>query len=198
MKEVIKFLGSVSPLSDGLQLALYKDTRRIDIRKLKFLHSRPDVCSNLYFIEKGLLCCYDQDKDSDKQYCTWAMEEGNIVTCVNSFDTGLPSTESILAVEDSVLWTIDKPRLETLTAAYPEFHHIRLRLTERYHVQSRNMDAWRKRPSEQFYTQLEATCPALVTRLPNRHLASLMGIRESTLYDVKRTVYEIRRNRRKK
>ena len=198
MKEVIAFLSSVSPLSDGLQLALYNMVGSISIRRHGCLHSRPDICANLYFIEKGLLCCYDRDQDSGRDYCTWAMEEGNIVTCVNSFDTGLPSTESILAVEDSVLWTIGKAQLEILTATYPEFQHIRLRLTERYHVQSRNMDAWRKRPPEQFFARLEATCPSLITRLPNKHLASLMGIRESTLYAIKHNIYEIRRNKRKK
>jgi hypothetical protein len=198
MKEVIAFLSAVSPLTDGLQVALHNTARKIEIRRLRFLHSRPDVCTNLYFIEKGLLCCYDQDKDSDRQYCTWAMEESNIVTCVNSFDTSLPSTESILAVEDSILWTIDRSQLETLTRSYPEFQHIRLRLTEHYHVQSRNMDAWRKRPPEQFFAWLEAAYPSLVTRLPNRHLASLMGIRESTLYGIKRTLYEMKRNKRKK
>ena len=198
MKEVIAFLSAVAPLTDGLQVALYNAARKIEIRRLRFLHNRPDVCTNLYFIEKGLLCCYDRDEDSDRQYCTWAMEEGNIVTCVNSFDTSLPSTESILAVEDSVLWTIDRSQLEMLTLSYPEFQHIRLRLTEHYHVQSRNMDAWRKRPPEQFFARLEAAYPSLITRLPNKHLASLMGIRESTLYGIKRTLYEIRRNKRKK
>lgn len=191
-------MSAVSPLTDGLRVALHNMARRIDIRRLRFLHNRPEVCANLYFIEKGLLCCYDQDKDTNQQYCTWAMEENNIVTCVNSFDTGLPSTESILAVEDSILWTIDKPQLEALTRSYPEFQHIRLRLTEQYHVQSRNMDAWRKRPPEQFFAWLETACPSLVTRLPNKHLASLMGIRESTLYGIKRTLYEIRRKKRKK
>jgi len=198
MKDVIAYLSAVSPLTDGLQVALYNTVRKIEIRRLRVLHSRPDVCTNLYFIEKGLLCCYDLDKDSDRQYCTWAMEERNIVTCVNSFDTSLPSTESILAVEDSVLWTIDRPQLETLTRSYPEFQHIRLRLTEHYHVQSRNMDAWRRRPPEQFFAWLEAAYPSLVTRLPNRHLASLMGIRESTLYGIKRALYEMKRNKRKK
>jgi CRP-like cAMP-binding protein len=198
MKEVIAFLGAVSPLTDSLQVALHNAARKIEVRRLRFVHSRPDVCTNLYFIEKGLLCCYDRDKDTDRQYCTWAMAEGNIVTCVSSFDSGLPSTESILAVEDSVLWTIDRSQLEALTRSYPEFQYIRLRLTEHYHVESRNMDAWRKRPPEQFLARLEAEYPSLITRLPNKHLASLMGIRESTLYGIKRTIYEIRRNKRKK
>jgi CRP-like cAMP-binding protein len=198
MKEVISFLGAISPLTDGLQVALHNAATRIEVRRLGLVHSRPDVCANLYFIEKGLLCCYDQDKDTGLQYCAWAMEERNVVTCVDSFDSGLPSTESILAVEDSVLWTIDRSQLEALTASFPEFRDIRLRLTERYHVQSRNMDARRKRPPEQFLAWLEAAYPSLVARLPNRHLASLMGIRESTLYAIKRTLYEIRRNKRKK
>jgi hypothetical protein len=198
MKEVIAFLSTIAPLTDGLQLALYNTVTQVGFRRLGFVHRRPAPCTNLWFIEKGLLCCYDLDQDSGRQYCTWAMEEGNIVTCVNSFDTGLTSAESIQAVEDSVVWTIDRPQLERLTAGYPEFLHIRLRLTERYHVQSRTMDAWRKRPPEQFYDWLRTAYPSLVSRLPVKHMASLMGIRESTLYGIRRSIYENGRNKRKK
>jgi len=198
MKEVIEFLSTVAPLSDGLQLALYNAARHENFPRGRFVHKRPAPCANLYFIEKGLLCCYDLDQDSGKQYCTWAMEEGNIVTCVNSFDTGMPSTETIQAIEATDVWMIDRPRLEQLTADYPDFQHIRLRLTERYHVQSRTMDAWRKRPPEQFYAWLLTNYPPLTARLPNEHMASLIGISQSTLYDIKRNRYKNLRNKRKK
>ncbi|WP_431216851.1 Crp/Fnr family transcriptional regulator [Puia sp. P3] len=145
MKEVIAFLRAVAPMTDGLQLALYNTVTQVGFRRHGFVHQGPAPCTNLWFIEKGLLCCYDQDQDTGRQYCTWAMEEGNIVTCVNSFDTGFASTESIQAVEDSIVWTIDRPQLERLTAGYPEFLYIRLRLTEHYHVHGRKMDAWRQK-----------------------------------------------------
>ena len=169
-----------------LQLTLHNMGRRIDLSKWKTLHERGDVCTNLYFIEKGLLCCYDKETVIDKEYCVWAMEEGNIVTCVNSFDTGQASTERIIALEDCTLWAITKRNNEELTAAYHEYAAIRIKLTEKYHIQSRNMDAQRKRPPELFFDYLNMTYPDLVSRVPNRHLSSLMGIRESTLYQIKK------------
>lgn len=170
----------------GLQLELHNMGRQIGLPKWGTLHERGNICSNLYFIEKGLLCCYDKETTNDKEYCVWIMEEGNIVTCVNSFDTGEVSTEKIIALEESILWTITKQENEALTRAYPEYAAIRLRLTEKYHVQSRNMDAQRKRPPELFFDYLNKAHPDLLPRIPNKRLVSLMGITESTLYEIKK------------
>jgi len=169
-----------------LQLTLHTLGKRIDLQKWDTLHKRGDICTNLYFIEKGLLCCYDKEAAIDKEYCVWLMEEGNIVTCVNSFDTGAVSTETIMALESCILWTITRQTLEALTTDYREFAAIRIKLTERYHVQSRNMDAQRKRPPELFFDYLNKEYPRLITRVPNKHLSSFMGIRESTLYQIKK------------
>jgi CRP-like cAMP-binding protein len=186
MKEAIALLSSICPMPAELKLALHDMGKRIDLSKWEVLHKRGDICTNLYFIEKGLLCCYDKEAAIDKEYCVWLMEEGNIVTCVNSFDTGEASAEKIMALENCTLWTITKPQLEALTAAYREFATIRIKLTERYHVQSRNMDAQRKRPPELFFDYLNKEYPHLVTRVPNKHLSSFMGIWESTLYQIKK------------
>jgi CRP-like cAMP-binding protein len=156
--------------------------RRLEPAKNNTLLLKGDVCTDLYLIEKGMLGCYDIDEG--KRYCTWIMTKGDFVTAVDSFNNQVVSSETIIALSSCILWAITKNDLEELTDGHPEFRAIRQKLTDKYHIQSRLMDAKRKRPPEQFYDWLQASYPALVRDAPVSTLASLMGITRSTLYGI--------------
>jgi CRP-like cAMP-binding protein len=185
-EEQMLFLNSGKPMPKSLKLAIYERAKMIDARKGVLLQETGEVCTQLYLIEKGVLCCYDIDQDTHKGYCVWIMMENDIVTCVNSFNNEVVSTETVLALEDCILWTITRQDFKELTAKYNAFEKIRQQFTDKYHIQSRNIEAQRKRPPEQFFEYLARTNEQLTTRIPNKHLASFMGIRESTLYEIKR------------
>lgn len=184
MKEIIHLLESVHAMPRALKLLLYETARRTDAPKRTRLLAPGEICRHLYFIEKGMLACFDQE--GDKSYCTWLMTENDIATSVNSFNSQVPSTESIETVEDCVLWTISKHELEMLSGRHVEFRIIRQHLTDKYHMQSRTLDAQRKRPPEHFYDYLAQQFPEIIRRTPNHILASYIGVVESTLYKIKK------------
>lgn len=155
--------------------------RRIEARKNNTLLLKGDICRDLYLIEKGMVGCYDNE--DRKHYYTWILYEGDFVTSVDSFNNQTVSTETIVALASCVLWAITKKDLDELTEKYPEFSIIRQILTDKYHIQSRVMDAKRKRPPEQYYDYLLSTYPYLVNA-PATALASLMGITRTTLYEI--------------
>lgn len=156
--------------------------RRLEPARNNTLLLKGDICRDLYLIEKGMLGCYDIEEG--KRYCTWIMTEGDFVTAVHSFNQQAVSTETIVALSHCILWAITKDDLEQLTEKYPEFGIIRQKLTDKYHIQSRVMDARRKRSPEQFYDWLVGAYPSLVQRAPVTALASLMGITRTTLYEI--------------
>ncbi|HVU95642.1 MAG TPA: cyclic nucleotide-binding domain-containing protein [Puia sp.] len=155
--------------------------RRIEAAKNNTLLLKGDICRDLYLIEKGTLGCYDSEER--KRYYTWIFHEGDFVTAVDSFNNQTVSSETIVALSFCVLWAITKKDLDELTAKFPEFGIIRQILTDKYHIQSRVMDAKRKRPPEQFYEYLLSTYPYL-QHVPATALASLMGITRTTLYEI--------------
>jgi CRP-like cAMP-binding protein len=177
-------------LSDAFIHDLGARIRRLEPARNNTLLLPGDICRDLYLIEKGMLACFDVE--NDKRYCTWLMTAGDFVTAVDSFNNQVVSTETIVALTDCLLWAITRQDLDELTAAYPEFGVIRQMLTDKYHIQSRIMDAKRKRPPEQFYDYLLANYPAMVAGAPVTALASLMGITRTTLYEI------IRQRRKKK
>lgn len=184
MEEIIDLLESVHPMSGSLKLLVREKAQRIAVPRGTILLSPGKVCDHLYYIEKGMLACYDEE--GDKRYYTWLMVEKDIATSVESFNDQVPSAESIVAIEDCILWTLSWQHLEELSGRSKIFSRIRQRLTDKYHIQSRTLDAKRKRPPEQFYDYLSLKYPEIVRRVPNHILASYMGIVESTLYKIKR------------
>ncbi|HXB95394.1 MAG TPA: Crp/Fnr family transcriptional regulator [Puia sp.] len=190
MEEIIALLNSVHHMPKALQLRLWQMAKRKEVPRKTILLSPGDICNYLYYIEKGILACHHHE--DGKSYCTWLMTERDIATSVKSFNDQVPSTESIEAVEDSILWVISKQELEELSEQFKVFRNIRQRLTDKYHKQCRDLDAQRKRTPEQFYDYLSENFPEFPRRVPNHILASYMGIAESTLYKIKKD----RRNHR--
>ena len=172
-------MNSIHPMSDKLKLALYKRAKRRKVLAREVLLKPGESCDLLYFIEEGILSCFEID--GKKRYCTWLMFEGDIATSVDSFNNRVASTEKIVAVTDCIIWTITWQDNEDLTAEFPEYGIIRQKLTDHYHIQSRQIDAQRRRKPEQFHAFLLRTFPDIV-RVPKTTVASFMGITEQTLY----------------
>ena len=184
MKEIIDLLDAVHPMPPDLKILLYETAIRREVPRKTCLLSPGDTCGQLYYIQRGMLACFDRDED--KEYCTWLMMEKDIATSVNSFNNQVPSTERIESVEDCVLWTLSKQELEDISDRFLEFRIIRQRLTDKYHIQSRTLDAQRKRTPEHFYDYLAEHYPGIIRRTPNHILASYIGVVESTLYKIKK------------
>ncbi|HEV9036871.1 MAG TPA: cyclic nucleotide-binding domain-containing protein, partial [Puia sp.] len=171
-------------MSRDLKLLVRETARRREVPRKTRLLSPGETCQHLFYIEKGMLACFDQE--GGKSYCTWIMTEKDIATSVDSFNNQVFSTEWIETVEDCVLWTLSKQELEMISDMHLEFRIIRQQLTDKYHIQCRTLDAQRKRPPDHFYDYLVQQFPEIVRRTPNHILASYMGVVESTLYKIKK------------
>ena len=181
MEYPLSQLQRIHPLTPEFIHDLESRIRRIEARINNTLLLTGDICRDLFLIEKGTVGCYA--KNGKKRYYTWIFYEGDFVTATESFNNQTVSGETIVALSTCILWAITKTDLEELTEKYPEFSIIRQILTDKYHVQSRVMDAQRKRGPDDFYDFLLSTFPYLVD-VPVTILASLMGITRGTLYGV--------------
>ena len=96
------FKGSNSLFFDWFLKLVY--SRKV--KKGEFIIEEGEICDKLYYIEKGLIRIYRIE--GDKEITTWFTKEGDFVTTVNSFHFGLPSKEYFEAIEDSVIYYINK------------------------------------------------------------------------------------------
>src|SRR5579872_6322978 len=96
MEYALSLLRNIHSLSDAFVRDLGTRIRRLEPKKNATLLLPGDICQNIFFIEEGMLACYDIE--GRKRYCSWIMIKGDFVTSVKSFNLRVPSTEEIIAL----------------------------------------------------------------------------------------------------
>lgn len=175
MEHLIKYLNSIYPMSDELQVHLKKILRHKELKQKKILLKAGHICENVYFIEKGLVRCYEVRNNVD--VCKWFMREGDVVFEVRSFLRQIPSLLSIQALEDTYLYYISHKELQKIYRNYCEFNFVGRELTEKYYLLSEERaDYMRLYKSDDRYKNLLASDPDLVSRVSKKDIATYIGL----------------------
>src|ERR1700749_1474639 len=135
MEKVIEYLKKISPLSEAAANFLRQHTKRVQFRKKKVLLHPKEICMEVWFIEKGLIRCFE--RFNRKNMCNWFMKENDIATSVISFFTGIPSVETVQAMEDSIVYSISKDLLFKGLREYPDLLMLTFLITVKYYCQAR-------------------------------------------------------------
>src|SRR6266496_5247479 len=83
MEKLLLYLNSIHPLSSALIEHLQAILKMKELPKKAYLLKQGSACTNISFIERGLLRCY-YEKD-DKEVCSWFMKEGDVIISVESY-----------------------------------------------------------------------------------------------------------------
>ncbi len=180
MMELLHFLQSIHPMSDGLKQHLAITLKERRLSKKDYLLRAGHVSQNICFIAGGLLRCFYL-KD-EQEVSSWFMKEGDVIVSVESFFSQKESYESIQAVEDCQLYYITYNELQFLYQHFPEFNFIGRVLLEKYYMLSeQRLYSLRMQRSQERYEYLLTNHPELVLRVPAKYLASYLGITQQYL-----------------
>ena len=184
MKELLFYLESIHPMSDGLKQYLEVNLKVKELPKKGYLLKAGHISRNICFIAEGLLrCFYIKDQH---EVSSWFMKEGDVIVSVESFFTQKESYESIQALEDTLLYYISYDELQFVYRQFPEFNFIARILLERYYTLSeQRLYSLRMQRSQERYDYLMEHNPDLILRVPAKYLASYLGITEVTMSKIK-------------
>lgn len=174
------YLESVIHVSDSLKSELLKIAKKTSISKGDTLIEMGERCSDIYFIEKGLLRGFYFLEE--KEITNWFAQEGEFATCFYSFIVQKNSFETIQALEDTELMKISFSDLQALYKNYPETERLGRILTEIYYIrlEERLLNIQFKSAKER-YTSLLENRANLIKRAPLGQIASYLGITQETL-----------------
>ncbi len=146
------------------------------IKRKDFLLQANEVIKTENFITKGCVRTYTIDSNGTEHIVMFGIE-GWWVGDMYSFLTQLPATYFIDALEDTELLQISKSNLEKLYERVPKFERFfRIILQNAFIAQQQRINQNLSFTAEQRYQSFIQKYPSLEQRIPQKQIASYLGI----------------------
>lgn len=138
-----------------------------------------------YFVLEGCLRIYYINNEGLESTRYLAFEH-HLATALVSYINQEPSLECMQAMEDSRLLRISHERFDTLRNTYPQWDDFyRAYLEKAYSKTVSRLFSFTSMDAKNRYQQLLRISPEIVQRLPNKIVASYLGISQETLSRIK-------------
>jgi CRP/FNR family transcriptional regulator, anaerobic regulatory protein len=178
METLLKLCNQIAPLSPALTEYLENKLKRREVGKRTKLLDEGQTAKYIYFLEEGLVRGYYHD--GNKEYTSWLMKEGDFFLSVQSFFFQEPSEEIVETLEDAVFQCLTYEELQFAYSEFREFNLHRAVILENYYAQSEKRHKMRTKPALERYKYLMDHHADLIGRVPDKYLASYLGVTPGT------------------
>lgn len=156
------------------------------LKRKQFLLEAGDVCRYTYFVLSGCLRTYYTDKDGEEHVISFSIEDwwaGDIA----SFNSGDPSVFSIDALEDTEVVYTDKAGMDRLYEQVPQLErYFRIIFQNALAAQFQRITNTNSFTAEERYVAFQKKYPQFDRRIPQKYLASYLGITPEFLSKLKK------------
>ncbi len=148
------------------------------------------VNRNIYFITKGTVRCYTirnrPDIDNEEEVDRCFLFENDFIGSIYKFQNNLPETQYVQALEPTTAIIISIKDLDNLFQQFPQFYKYFFNLWCRHMPKYEKIaDLLRLPSATEKYHYLQEAFPELIDRIPQKYLASFIGIDETTYSKIK-------------
>ena len=153
-----------------------------------YLISRSSTCRAIYFINEGAVRHLHYDEDGNEVTCDFTFEN-NFLTDYSSFINQVPSSYLFEALEPVEHLYITKNRLEELYESYPDLRTLARKEAESTALKVTNMaQSLITHKAERRYLNLLQNQPNILHRVPQKYIASYLGVAPESLSRIRKTV----------
>ena len=180
------FIKSQIDISDKDLQNILSHFQEHTIKKDKFLIIKGQIVTCYYFIQSGGLRIYF-NKD-DRQITGWLAFQNNFFTELNSLKSGQPTQFNIQAIEDTVLLSIDKIKMEKLYQDFSVWQQFGRQIWEDAFLKVINgILSYQTMTAEERYLNMMKQSD-LLQRVPLKQLASYLGITQTSLSRLRKNI----------
>ena len=180
MHELIAYLNIIKPLSPAIIERIKKIFKLRKFVKSSFVLREGDQSDPVIFVLSGLLRYYKIERSSEVSKCF--LQRHDILINGTGIAAGVPSSGFMQALINTEVLICPKLELDYLYIDFPEFEHHGRILTQLSYIRVYAvLDNIRMRTARERYQFLQREFPGLVLAVPNKHLASYLGINKITL-----------------
>ena len=157
-----------------------------EVRRKEFLLQAGAVAKHINFIHSGALKAYYMDVKSDENIIMLAVDDWWI-TDMYSFTSGNPAIQYISAIEDSVVYQLQKNDFDQLLVKIPAFERFfRILMQNAYIREQLRVIQNLSMPAEERYLNFLKKYPQLVQRVTQKQIASYIGVSPEFLSAMRR------------
>lgn len=155
------------------------------LKKKEFLLKQGQICTKLYFVNQGCLRLYHLNEEG-KELTRYFAFERKFGTDLTSFITSEPSKENIQAVEKSEILFINKKDFQQLIITEPSINAVYMDILEMAYITSiKRIYNFQGEDTLERLKWLMEYHPKILSRLPNKIIASYLGVTPYTLSRLK-------------
>lgn len=169
-------------------LSLFGICSFLSFKKGELIAREGEFCGHAYLIRKGIIRTYVLTVSGEERTIRLAKEK-DFTSCGASFLHGDPSTEYLEALEDCSVIAINTAKLDKLSAENIRILRLsRDGLMEAFAETIDRIEFFTVLSPEQRYRQLMKDRPDLLMRVPQKYLASYLGITTVSLSRIRNRI----------
>ena len=181
------FLKALVPFTNDELDDILKHFKKEAVPKNQILVRQGEVSKTLYFIESGLGRSYYLNQ-AGKEITQWFFGSGKFMGSADSFFQQCPSLYFIEVLEDTVIYSITKEKLDELFDTYPKMEKLgRLVTTEMLTKVVNKLNAIQFQTAKERYEYMLAEFPDIAYQVSLGHIASYLGMTQETLSRIRKS-----------
>lgn len=187
-EKLVLFLQGTALVTAGQAAAIAEEFSYLALAKNDFLLQAGQVSDSYLFLDVGLLRAFAYDT-AGHDVTTDFYSSGEVVFEVASFFQRTPSQEYLQALTACAGWRITYAQLNALFHARPEFREFgRAVLVRGFSALKTRMLTTITEPAAARYERLVLASPELVQHAPLKHIASYLGITDTSLSRIRKAL----------
>ena len=187
-EKLVLFLQRMAPITAGQAATIAEEFSYLALEKNAFLLQAGQVSDSYLFLDVGVLRAFAYDT-AGHDITTGFYSSGEVVFEVASFFQRTPSQEYLQALTACAGWRLTFAQLNALFHARPEFREFgRAILVQGFAALKNRMLATITEPAATRYERLVQASPALVQHAPLKHIASYLGITDTSLSRIRKAL----------
>lgn len=188
LSKLTSYIGKVIDLDDQSVASICSHFECSYLGKGEYLYEYGSTCRAIYFINEGAVRHLHYDDGGNEVTCDFTFDN-NFLTDYNSFINQVPSSYLFEALEPVKYLYISKKRLEKLYENYPELRTLARKEAESTALKVTTMaQSLITHKAEKRYLNLLENQPNIIRRVPQKYIASYLGIAPESLSRIRKKV----------
>lgn len=185
-QQLLHFLQSTGSIGPAQAEEIAEHFHYVTLRPQEFLLRAGQISNDYLLLTQGLVRAFAHDSDGN-DITTGFFGRGQVALEVSSFFSRQPAQENMQALTDCAGWRLSHDQMNTLFHSRNEFREFgRAVLVRGFAALKARMLTMITQPAAVRYDQLLQTSPEVVQYAPLKHIASYLGVTDSSLSRIRK------------